>query len=105
MAKLITGLAMLNQMQDPRKTIKTACYLDEAASLDQRNQRNLIEIAEEFGFTLIFASPNRKSLRAIVYPSVRQTARTISAGSIGRFWKPLTMPTLARDHEHFNRFR
>ena len=57
MAKLITGLAMLNQMQDPRKTIKTACYLDEAASLDQRNQRNLIEIAAEFGFTLIFASP------------------------------------------------
>ena len=57
MAKLITGLAMLNQMQDPRKTIKTACYLDEAASLDQHNQRNLIEIATEFGFTLIFASP------------------------------------------------
>ena len=57
MAKLITGLAMLNQMQDPRKAIKTACYLDEAASLDQRNQRNLIEIAAEFGFTLIFASP------------------------------------------------
>ncbi len=57
MAKLITGLAMLNQMLDPRKTIKTACYLDEAASLDQRNQRNLIEIAAEFGFTLIFASP------------------------------------------------
>ncbi len=57
MAKLITGLAMLNQMQDPRKTIKTACYLDEAASLDQHNQRNLIEIAAEFGFTLIFASP------------------------------------------------
>lgn len=57
MAKLITGLAMLNQMQDSRKAIKTACYLDEAASLDQRNQRNLIEIAEEFGFTLIFASP------------------------------------------------
>jgi hypothetical protein len=44
-------------MQDPRKTIKTACYLDEAASLDQHNQRNLIEIAAEFGFTLIFASP------------------------------------------------
>jgi hypothetical protein len=57
MAKLITGLAMLNQMQDPRKTIKTVCYLDEAASLDQHNQRNLIEIAAEFGFTLIFASP------------------------------------------------
>ena len=57
MAKLITGLAMLNQMQDPRKQIKTACYLDEAASLDQHNQRNLIETAAEFGFSLIFASP------------------------------------------------
>jgi hypothetical protein len=57
MAKLITGLAMLNQMQDPRKPIKTACYLDEAASLDQRNQRNLIQTAADFGFTLIFASP------------------------------------------------
>ncbi len=57
MAKLITGLAMLNQMQDPRKQIKTACYLDEAASLDQYNQRNLIETAAEFGFSLIFASP------------------------------------------------
>lgn len=57
MAKLITGLAMLNQMQDPRKSIKTACYLDEAASLDQRNQRNLIVTAAEFGFSLIFASP------------------------------------------------
>lgn len=57
MAKLITGLAMLDQMRDPRKPIKTACYLDEAASLDQRNQRNLIETAAEFGFALIFASP------------------------------------------------
>ncbi|MGD0959177.1 MAG: hypothetical protein ABSB19_05155 [Methylomonas sp.] len=57
MVKLITGLAMLNQMQDQRKTIKTACYLDEAASLDQRNQRNLIDTAAEFGFSLIFASP------------------------------------------------
>ncbi|MGZ8238613.1 MAG: hypothetical protein ACXWTY_12175 [Methylobacter sp.] len=57
MAKLITGLAMLNQMQDPRKAIRTACYLDEAASLDQHNQRNLIETAAEFGFSLIFASP------------------------------------------------
>lgn len=57
MAKLITGLAMLNKMQDERKRIKTTCYLDEAASLDQRNQRNLIETAAEFGFALIFASP------------------------------------------------
>jgi hypothetical protein len=57
MAKLITGLAMLNQMKDPRKNIKTACYLDEAASLDQQNQYHLIKTAAEFGFSLIFASP------------------------------------------------
>ena len=57
MAKLITGLAMLNQMQDPRIPIKKLCYLDEAASLDQKNQRTLIETADKFGFTLIFASP------------------------------------------------
>ncbi len=57
MAKLITGLAMLNQMQNPKKAVKTLCYLDEAASLDQKNQRNLIKTASEFGFTLIFASP------------------------------------------------
>lgn len=32
------------------------CYLDEASALDQRNQRSLIELAEDFGFALIFAS-------------------------------------------------
>jgi hypothetical protein len=57
MAKLITGLALLNLMQDERKKIHTVCYLDEAASLDQHNQRNLIATAKEFGFSLIFASP------------------------------------------------
>jgi hypothetical protein len=57
MAKLITGLALLNLMQDNRKTIHTTCYLDEAASLDQHNQGNLITTAAEFGFALIFASP------------------------------------------------
>lgn len=57
MAKLITGLALLNLMQDNRKKIKTVCYLDEAASLDQPNQRSLIETANDFGFSLIFASP------------------------------------------------
>ncbi len=57
MAKLITGLALLKLMQDERKKIHTVCYLDEAASLDQHNQRNLIATAAEFGFALIFASP------------------------------------------------
>ena len=57
MAKLISGLAMLHLMQDRRYQVQTVCYLDEALSLDARNQKNLIDIAAEFGFTLIFASP------------------------------------------------
>lgn len=57
MAKLVTGLAMLHLMQDQRRPIQGVCYLDEALALDARNQRNLIDIAAEFGFSLIFASP------------------------------------------------
>ena len=57
MAKLVTGLAMLHLMQDQRRPIQGICYLDEALSLDARNQRSLIETAAEFGFSLIFASP------------------------------------------------
>lgn len=57
MAKLVTGLAMLHLMQDPRRPIQGICYLDEALALDARNQRSLIDTAEEFGFSLIFASP------------------------------------------------
>lgn len=57
MAKLVTGLAMLHLMQDKRHSIKTVCYLDEALALDTKNQVNLIEIADQFGFALIFASP------------------------------------------------
>lgn len=57
MAKLISGLAMLHLMQDKRYQVQTVCYLDEALSLDARNQKSLIDIAAEFGFTLIFASP------------------------------------------------
>ena len=57
MAKLVTGLALLHLMQDKRYNVQVVCYLDEASSLDQRNQRNLIETAEDFGYALIFASP------------------------------------------------
>ena len=57
MAKLISGLAMLHLMQDKRHQVQAVCYLDEALSLDARNQKSLIDIAAEFGFTLIFASP------------------------------------------------
>ena len=57
MAKLVTGLAMLHLMQDPRFPMQGICYLDEALALDARNQRSLIDTAAEFGFNLIFASP------------------------------------------------
>ncbi|MCG9558988.1 hypothetical protein [Vibrio kanaloae] len=57
MAKLVTGLAMLHIMQNQRHQMKAVCYLDEALALDTKNQANLIEIAEQFGFALIFASP------------------------------------------------
>ena len=57
MAKLITGLAMLHLMQDPRHRVRTICYLDEALALDPANQRSLIDTADGFGFSLILASP------------------------------------------------
>ena len=57
MAKLVTGLALLHQMQDKRHMVRAACYLDEALALDGPNQTSLIETAAEFGFALIFASP------------------------------------------------
>jgi soluble cytochrome b562 len=57
MAKLVTGLAMLYQMQDQRHGVRAVCYLDEALALDADNQRSLIDAASEFGFSLIFASP------------------------------------------------
>jgi hypothetical protein len=57
MAKLVTGLALLHLMQDKRHNVQAVCYLDEASALDQRNQRSLIETAQDFGYSLIFASP------------------------------------------------
>ncbi len=57
MAKLVTGLALLHLMQDKRYEVRAVCYLDEASALDVRNQKILIDTAEEFGFALVFASP------------------------------------------------
>ncbi len=57
MAKLVTGLALLHLMQDKRYQVQAVCYLDEASALDQRNQRSLIDTAQDFGYSLIFASP------------------------------------------------
>jgi hypothetical protein len=59
MAKLLTGLALLNLMLDKRKgqEVRGVCFLDEATSLDQRNQQSLIQTAGRFGFSIIFAAP------------------------------------------------
>ena len=61
MAKLIFGLALLSQMTEKRNRISSICYLDEAASIDETNQKNLIEAAKEFGFNLLFASPTAQT--------------------------------------------
>lgn len=60
MAKLVCGLAMLSLMQveDQKKRVNAICYLDEALALDSKNQASLINTAAEFGFALIFASPD-----------------------------------------------
>lgn len=57
MAKLLYGLALLYRMSDKSERVMSVCYLDEAANLDAENQRNLILSAKEFGFNLLFASP------------------------------------------------
>lgn len=57
MAKLIFGLALLFKMSSRSKRVTSVCYLDEAASIDDENQKNLIATAKEFGFNLLFASP------------------------------------------------
>ena len=44
-------------MSDKKKMATSVCYLDEAASIDEQNQKNLIETAKEFGFHILFASP------------------------------------------------
>ena len=57
MAKLVTGLALLHLMQHKQQRLQAVCYLDEAASLDLKNQTSLVETAHEFGYTLVFAAP------------------------------------------------
>lgn len=61
MAKLVIGLAMLSMLRDRRRgsELRAACYLDEAARLDQANQAALIEMASDMGFTLVMAAPSQ----------------------------------------------
>lgn len=61
MAKLIFGLALLHWMTDKKNAMTSICYLDEAASIDEENQKKLIAAAREFGFVLLFASPTAQT--------------------------------------------
>lgn len=61
MAKLIFGLALLHGMTDKKNATTSICYLDEAASIDEENQKKLIAAAREFGFVLLFASPTAQT--------------------------------------------
>lgn len=61
MAKLIFGLALLHWMTDKKNATTSICYLDEAASIDEENQKKLIAAAREFGFVLLFASPTAQT--------------------------------------------
>lgn len=61
MAKLIFGLALLHWMTDKKNVTTSICYLDEAASIDEENQKKLIAAAREFGFVLLFASPTAQT--------------------------------------------
>ena len=56
MAKLVTGLAMLNIMMQKKYDTQVVCYLDEAKTLDRENHKSLIAVARSFGFNIIFAS-------------------------------------------------
>ncbi|SHH70720.1 hypothetical protein SAMN05720761_1231 [Fibrobacter sp. UWCM] len=44
-------------MTDKKKSVSSVCYLDEAASIDEINQKNLIKAASDFGYNILFASP------------------------------------------------
>lgn len=68
MAKLVIGLAMLSELRDPRHEVRAAAYLDEAARLDEANQRSLIAAAESFGFSLIMAAPSQLVTPAYCVP-------------------------------------
>lgn len=77
MAKLVSGLALLHKMLDARGQIRTICYLDEAASLDDANQESLIATAGEFGFNLLFASPTPQNTVRYCVPIEKRGGRNL----------------------------
>ena len=89
MAKLVTGLALLHQMKDKRHDVQAVCYLDEASALDQRNQRNLIQTAEDFGFALVFASPAPLITARYCVPIVSQGGKNLISRKAWQVVEPL----------------
>lgn len=89
MAKLVTGLAMLSLMQDQRRQFKGVCYLDEALSLDAKNQRNLIDIADEFGFSLVFASPEALTTVRYCIPILKRNEMNLISRKSWQILEPL----------------
>lgn len=96
MAKLVTGLAMLHLMQDKRHQMKAVCYLDEALALDTKNQANLIEIAEQFGFALIFASPAPLTTARYCVPIHQANGKNHISRNSWQIFEPIDSQTLTQ---------
>lgn len=94
MAKLVTGLAMLHLMQDQRHQVKAVCYLDEALALDGKNQANLIEIARQFGFSLIFASPSPLTTVRYCVPISHKAGKNYITSQAWQIFEPLDEASL-----------
>ena len=90
MAKLVTGLAMLYLMQDKRHKLHAICYLDEALTLDSRNQASLIETAHEFGFSLVFAAPAPLTTVRYCVPIQRRDGKSYISRDSWQILEPLT---------------
>lgn len=56
--KMLVNMLLLSELRSPRKgqQVRIPIYLDEASRLEERNQRNIIEMAAQLGFVPIFAS-------------------------------------------------
>lgn len=92
MAKLVTGLAMLYQMQDKRTPFRAICYLDEALALDSKNQKSLVATAAEFGYALIFASPAPLTCARYCVPIHQQDGKNHISRDSWQLLEPLEDP-------------
>lgn len=56
--RMLVNMLLLSELRSPRKgqPVRIPIYLDEASRLEEKNQRNVIEMADQLGFVPIFAS-------------------------------------------------